>query len=432
MSTYSQDLRIELLANGAQAGTWGDTTNGTFAYLFESAIAGFQEVPITSTSQLLSYINGASSIAADNQSIYAMLQFTGASADTAVYAPPTSKQYILWNDSGHKITIYNSDSYGVDTPRGDGVEIVDGTKVLVWSDATNFYEVQSSNITGILPIAHGGTGADNFNDAGIVTYTGIQTLTNKTLTAPAINMPVFGSYGSVKALFETATVTASAPASTTNYDILTQTVQYYTSNATTNFTLNIRATAGATPTAGSFIIGGIYTIASIGTTDFTLIGAASNTVGVTFTATGIGTGTGTATTTGALNEILSVGQAVTCTLLVTNGATTTVTAGAFIVGNTYTILTVGSGTNWTSIGAASATVGVTFIATGVGSGTGTATANPFYPSVVKIDGTTVTPKWQNGITATANYASAVTVYTFSIIKTASATYTVLGSQVKFA
>jgi len=54
---------------------------------------------------------------------------------------------------------------------------------------------------------------------------------------------------------------------------------------------------------------------------------------------------------------------------------TTITAGSFVIGYTYTILTIGSGTNWTSIGASSATIGVTFVATGVGSGTGTATLN---------------------------------------------------------
>jgi hypothetical protein len=47
-------------------------------------------------------------------------------------------------------------------------------------------------------------------------------------------------------------------------------------------------------TAGSFAIGTTYVITSIGSTNFTLIGAASNTVGITFTATGAGTGTGTA------------------------------------------------------------------------------------------------------------------------------------------
>ena len=52
--------------------------------------------------------------------------------------------------------------------------------------------------------------------------------------------------------------------------------------------------------------------------------------------------------------------------------TTTVSAGSFVVGTTYTILTVGN-TNFVAIGAASNTVGVVFVATGAGSGTGTAT-----------------------------------------------------------
>ncbi len=51
---------------------------------------------------------------------------------------------------------------------------------------------------------------------------------------------------------------------------------------------------GESFTAGVFVTGVRYVIRSVGTTDFTLIGAASNTVGVAFTATGAGTGTGTA------------------------------------------------------------------------------------------------------------------------------------------
>ena len=49
-------------------------------------------------------------------------------------------------------------------------------------------------------------------------------------------------------------------------------------------------------TAGSFVVGNAYKIVTVGTTDFTLIGAVSNTVGLIFTATGVGTGTGTART----------------------------------------------------------------------------------------------------------------------------------------
>jgi hypothetical protein len=53
---------------------------------------------------------------------------------------------------------------------------------------------------------------------------------------------------------------------------------------------------GSTVAGGSFVPGTMYVIVSIGTTDFTLVGAASNTVGLVFTATGVGAGTGTAST----------------------------------------------------------------------------------------------------------------------------------------
>ena len=40
MSTYSSSLRVELITQGDQAGTWGTTTNDNFAYVFDAAIAG--------------------------------------------------------------------------------------------------------------------------------------------------------------------------------------------------------------------------------------------------------------------------------------------------------------------------------------------------------------------------------------------------------
>ena len=51
---------------------------------------------------------------------------------------------------------------------------------------------------------------------------------------------------------------------------------------------------GYTPTAGNFVIGNTYQIATLGNTDFTLIGAVTNTVGTYFIATGVGSGSGTA------------------------------------------------------------------------------------------------------------------------------------------
>ncbi len=164
-STYSSSLRIELIGSGDQAGAWGATTDSNLAYVLDTAIAGYQAVTVSSAAQALTYVNGPSSSASLNQSVYAMLKFNSAAAASAIYAPPVSKQYIIWNNSGYTITIYNSTVIGNTTAAGTGVAIADGDKVLVWSDGTNFYEVQAANLTGTLAIAKGGTGQTTANAA---------------------------------------------------------------------------------------------------------------------------------------------------------------------------------------------------------------------------------------------------------------------------
>lgn len=60
-------------------------------------------------------------------------------------------------------------------------------------------------------------------------------------------------------------------------------------------------------------------------------------------------------------------------------------------------------------------------------------ATAYYPNVIQIDGTTVTPKIQGGSAITSGNASSIDVYSFTIIKTAATpTYVVLESQSKFA
>lgn len=56
----------------------------------------------------------------------------------------------------------------------------------------------------------------------------------------------------------------------------------------------------------------------------------------------------------------------------------------------------------------------------------------YYANAFTVDGSSVTVKWQNGTAPAAGSASSIDAYTFAIIKTASATYTILGSQTKFA
>ena len=160
-SSYSPSLRIELIGSGDQAGAWGATTDSNFAYVLDTAIAGYQAVSVSSTAQALTYVNGPSSTANLNQSVYAMLKFNTAGAASAIYAPPVSKQYIIWNNSGYTITIYNSTVIGNTTAAGTGVAITNGNKVTVWSDGTNFYEA----LPNTLPIANGGTGQITANAA---------------------------------------------------------------------------------------------------------------------------------------------------------------------------------------------------------------------------------------------------------------------------
>jgi hypothetical protein len=59
-------------------------------------------------------------------------------------------------------------------------------------------------------------------------------------------------------------------------------------------------------------------------------------------------------------------------------------------------------------------------------------ATAYYPTVFQVDGSAVTPKWQGGEAPAEGNASSVDVYVFTVLKTASATFTVFASQTQFA
>jgi len=94
--------------------------------------------------------------------------------------------------------------------------------------------------------------------------------------------------------------------------------EYQVKTVTSNNTYTITSSASA----GGFVIGVTYVIASIGTTDFTAIGAASNTVGVVFVATGVGSGTGTASPRANGSDTNNGGGSVIGNYQLTTGYTT--------------------------------------------------------------------------------------------------------------
>jgi hypothetical protein len=59
-------------------------------------------------------------------------------------------------------------------------------------------------------------------------------------------------------------------------------------------------------------------------------------------------------------------------------------------------------------------------------------APAFYPSSHTIDGASITPKWQGGTAPTSGNASSLDVFSYTIIKTAGGTFTLIASQTRFA
>jgi hypothetical protein len=173
-------------------------------------------------------------------------------------------------------------------------------------------------------------------------------------------------------------------------------------------------------TATALVAGRTYVIVSPGTTDFTLIGAANNTIGTSFIATGAGTGSGTALRTYTVNSTFTCANIGTSmgtgtAFRETNTTAQRETATTFDIGGIYTIQSIGT-TNFTLIGAASNTVGLVFTATGVGAGTGTALRKMsmgLSGSITALTGV-VTALTANAGTNTAQIATTANVYESSI------------------
>ena len=81
--------------------------------------------------------------------------------------------------------------------------------------------------------------------SSLVTLTGTQVLTNKTLTAPALNNSV-DNYPTLKSPQEIATLSATAATGTISYDAKTQGVLYYQNNASANWIVNVRGDVSTT------------------------------------------------------------------------------------------------------------------------------------------------------------------------------------------
>jgi hypothetical protein len=158
-STYSTDLRLELIGSGEQSGVWGSTTNLNLGSLVEQAVAGVESISITSSNQALIAFFGAVDEA---RNAVLVLSSSGAAN---VYVPPVNKVYIVRNAGSFTITMYNSTVLGNTTPAGTGLAVTSGTTVVMFTDGANFYAA------GLPTGATTGTGSIVFSNSPTLTGT---------------------------------------------------------------------------------------------------------------------------------------------------------------------------------------------------------------------------------------------------------------------
>jgi hypothetical protein len=105
-STFSDLLKIELIGDGEQSGSWGTTTNNNLSQSIEHSIAGVLGVNTSSSTAVTLTTGNGPQAQADNQARQASLIFSGASANCVVTVPATQKIYNVHNtNTGNTITL---------------------------------------------------------------------------------------------------------------------------------------------------------------------------------------------------------------------------------------------------------------------------------------------------------------------------------------
>lgn len=172
-STFSTSLKLELIGNGDQSGTWGTTTNNNLGTLLEQAITGVQAITMVNTDYTLTNFNG---IADESRNAVLVVGGTN-SAVRNIIAPAVNKTYIINNNTSGGYAI------NIKTSGGTGIQIPNGSIYLVYCDGSEFYAISkafaSSNVANTLVLRDG---SGNFA-AGAITATTFSGQLSGTITS---------------------------------------------------------------------------------------------------------------------------------------------------------------------------------------------------------------------------------------------------------
>jgi hypothetical protein len=239
-------LGLALPVTGELSGTWGDTVNNSLTALLDTAVAG------TTTLSSDADVTLSTTTLAANQARQAVILWTaGGTVTRNITAPAQSKTYVVINktSSTQSIKIVGA---GPTT----GVTIVAGTAALVAWNGLDFVTVSVMSVTGIVQVANGGTGATTLtgilkgNGTGAFTAAtaGTDYVAPGTATTFTAKQTFVGTSSNADMktsnILEVDTITATAATGTINFDLTTQSVLYYTSNSSGNFTINFRGSSG--------------------------------------------------------------------------------------------------------------------------------------------------------------------------------------------
>ena len=273
-SSYSTDLKLELMVTGENSGTWGDKTN-TNLNLLQQAIAGYQSIALTSTNTTLAMTDATISDARN-----AVIKFTGtlAANATVFVASGIEKTYIIENGTTGSYTLALNQVGGASAIFGAS----DKTSKLIYLNGTDAVDLGIVNLTNPVTLTNKTLTSPTINDPKIneiddtngnqeIIFTATASAVNELTVANAAtgNNPnitasgddtniginftpkgtgavTFNGTGKIQAVKEKVTVTAVATTGTVNYDFLTQAVLYHTTTATGQFTLNLRGSSSTT------------------------------------------------------------------------------------------------------------------------------------------------------------------------------------------
>ena len=160
-SSYSPNLKIELIAVGEQTDAWGITTNDNFENVFEEAITGMATATFPLDNDYdwaAGYVNSVGSQAQRNL----VIEVTGTiSATRNFIVPSIEKQYLVHNNTigGHDIVVKTLAGTGITVPNGQRAHLfVNGTDVIA---AVNYFpalRAGAATLDTALPVASGGSG----------------------------------------------------------------------------------------------------------------------------------------------------------------------------------------------------------------------------------------------------------------------------------